>query len=657
MARSIDLYEQISLSKEEATTLADFYSTEVRKAIADRADLERRWERAYKLYEGLRPEKNYPWKGASNIHIPLVAIHASAIHARFMTTIFGSEPFWRVRAKNPDLQDFSDAATEHLDWSRQNEFRLYDAVRDFAWDSIKYGLGILKITWRMRTGFVLFHELQKDGTYKIMEDERTIENRPHVEAIAPYMFVWPSDYPDVQTAPWVCHRIRYTPAELQEMEDDGWLHNVSGSIKGATSKTDHLDMIKGDSEGVIASDREVIEVYEIWAKRRVNGRTAEVQIIIDPDLSRVLKYNLNPNFHRKRPFVIGRLESREHSIPGLGISDQIGDINDELNTVHNQTVDATTVSICSMFGATPGTPAWDALADIHPGKRIPARKDEVFEIGLGPLKATSFPIEQGITNFAERRTGISDFGLGREPNPSRRGTATGTLAIIQEGNKKFDYQIKDMREALSEAGGMILSLMQQNNVSAVVRQVLGEDGESFEKIELAFPTEPILSGVSVEVVASSAAINRQVQRQDAVTLFQILMGFYTQSFQLAQTLSIPGMPVPMGELAIQLAEGAKTMMKEVLNSFENRRSDELLPDLEEIYGQLIATGLAEGFAQPPGMAGSPGGVPQEGQPGGQGGSSAPPSGPGGPSASLPGSQGPIRGVGGGNTGAGRTPSG
>lgn len=633
MARVVEeLYEQIQLSEDEEKQVGGYFFEEIRKALASRIELERRWERAYRLYEGIRPRKDFPWRGASNINIPLVAIHASAIHARFMTSLFTPEPFWRVKSKNPDYQDFATAATEYLDWSQGNEFPFYEAVRDWAWDSIKVGLGVLKVTWKKRRGKQLRYEEvpKKSGVMgkigamfgatelKVVEDEVDIDDHPDVESIPTHHFVWPNGYHNVQTAPWVCHRMRLSPAQVEALYDQGWLHKGKDRIIGAeTTIRDRIDIVKDEMMGYWPTAYQNIELYEIWAKYKIGNRSeGELQIVMEPLTQTICRINPNPYFHRKRPFVIGRLEVREHAIPGFGVGDQIGDLNDELNTVHNQTVDATTTATVQMFKVRAGSPAEASIDQIWPGKKIPvSQQDDVTELAMGTLTTTSFPLEQQVQSYAERRTGISDFNLGREPLPSRRGTATGTMAIIQEGNKKFDYQIRDMRSGLSEVGMMLLSMMQQNNPDGVVKEVLGKDGDSFQQIKLIFPTIPLSAAVTVDVVAGTAAVNRQVQRQDAITLYQLMMSFYQQAFQFGQLLSQPGIPPTLAQLGLELAHGGEVLMKEVLNAFENRRGDELVPSLEDIYAQLAASGVAQGIAGAPGMGGAPAGVPGAGAPG------------------------------------------
>lgn len=603
-----DLYAPLPITEQEAQRLASDYTSTILRALADRVELETCWERAYKLYEGKRPERSFPWKGASNVHIPLVAIHGSAIHARFMTTIFGSEPVWRVRARSPEQQDFATVATDYLEWARQNQFDFYNVVRDFAWDAIKFGLGIIRTGWTRRVGPLLAYEYAKDGTFQIVErDDVVIEDKPLLESVRPDRFIWPQGYDHVQKCPWIAFALRMSPDEVKQAYDDKYFDRGRGIEDLCGVEASHIDQIKADAERIVAPTYETLEIYEVWAKRRLPGKgTQIVQMVIEPRTNTLLRYRLNPYFHGKYPVVIGRLEVREHSITGLGIADQIGDLNESSNTVHNQMIDATTVSICQMFGVRAGSMTEDALTDIHPGKRIPfTNPEDIKEISLGPLKATSLPIEEVNRNYSERRSGISDFGLGREPTPSRRGTATGTLAIIQEGNKKFDYQIRDMREALGELGGMILSMIQQNNPQGIATEILGKDGQSFRPIHLVFPADPIDRIALVEVVAGSPSLNRQSQRQDAISLFQIMMTVYAQAAQLGQQIQMTPSPA-MQALYIQIARGAEIMLKELFNAFENRRADEIIPQLEEIYDQIGAETIAQAVAFNAGMAGLPG---------------------------------------------------
>lgn len=641
-----EFYQQAALSPEAAIKLTSHFDSEINRALTDRADLEDKWERAHDLFEGKREPKNHPWIGASNIHVPMVASHVVAIHARFMTTLFAPEPFWRVRAKDPEFKDFADDATEYMDWARQNLFDWYTAVRDFSLDAINPGLGILKLTWERLKGKTYCY----NDKYEIVENDEIISDKPKVESIPPNKFVWPAGYDNIQTCPWIAHIIEYTPGELKRLGASGYFQKdgVKKAIWGeqVNDERDNIDVRRDEHEGVFPSGKPTIKVFDVWGRWDVNGDgiEEEMNVVFEAVTGTILRCNPNPYFHQKRPFVIGRLEPRAHRMAGLSIADQIGDLNEEANTVHNQTVDATTVSICQMFGVRAGSPAEAALDRIHPGKKIPyTMETDIREISMGPLKTNSFSLEELARIYAERRTGISDFSMGREPNPSRRGTATGTLAIIQEGNKKFDFQIRDMRQALGEAGMMLLSMMQQMNPEGIMQKVLGADASDLKLLQLSFPKKPLDTVVSIEVTAGTSTINRQVQRQDALSLFQLMMNFYQQALQMGQLLATPGLPPPFIHLATQIASGSKALMAEILQSFEERREEELIPDLEEIYAALGTFSLAQGAALGPGLPGAPGGAPQAGPPGpqpGNGGQPQPPRpGVSGPGPTIPGAEG------------------
>jgi hypothetical protein len=385
------------------------------------------------------------------------------------------------------------------------------------------------------------------------------------------------------------------------------------------------------NEGIFQSREEMVQIYEVWGEYEIGNKLQKFKMMVEPNTATISTLMANHVVQRRKPFVAIRLEAREHSITGIGVADQIGDLNEEINTIHNQTIDATSVSICGMFGVRPGTPAWDALEKIYPGKRIPRTSaEDIQEVGMGPLKVNSIPLEEVARSYGERRTGISDFSMGREPSAARRGTATGTMAIIQEGNKKHDYQITDCRKGLGEVGFLVLSMVQQMYPDGRDIMVLGEDAAEFSKISLAFPTDISLdAAIAVEVQTTNSNVNRQVRTQNAITQFQLVSSMYAQALQLAQLLSVPGTSPSMINLGMQMAKGATICMKDILTAFENRRADEILPDLEEIYAQIGAVGLAQGFAAAAGLGAPGGGMPGEGgggPGGGGGGQGGPPGG-------------------------------
>jgi hypothetical protein len=593
-----DLYKQFPLTKEQETRVVAHFSTEVKKAKANRRDLEARWERAIKLHEGRRDPKNFPTKNASNVNVPMVPTHSAAIHARFMTSLFGQDPLWKVQHRHPDYQDFAEQFTEYLDWGRTEQFPVYRAIRDFSYDAVKLGLGILKLSWLRRRGV----ELHYDEKFDIVEDEILVEDRPHVESIQPEYFVWADGSTDIQTAPWICHIRPFTPGQLVKRAKSKEIFNLEEALTGARIPFERVEQARDETAGLLPRSSEMITTHELWARYDINddGVEEEIQLEIEPEGGTVLRCNAIPFFHRRRPFVIGRLEVIEHQIAGLGVADQIGDINEEVNTIHNQLIDAANYSNLSMFKVRPGTPSWDAMEDLYSGKRIPALQDtDVMPMPMGDFKVQALALEQNAHAMAERRTGVSDFSVGREPSASRRGTATGTLAIIQEGNKKFDFQVRDMRDALGEAGLMIASMIDQMNPDGLIQEVLGPDGVAMERLRINFPRDvPLHKAVSVEVLPSSAAVNRQIQRQDAVSLYQLWTNFAQQAAQLGFTVQQMG-PIspPLLELIAKLGKGAEVMLSDILVSFENRHKDELIPQLEDIYNEIGAQGaqLAQGI--------------------------------------------------------------
>src|SRR5690606_16669955 len=71
-------------------------------------------------------------------------------------------------------------------------------------------------------------------------------------------------------------------------------------------------------------------------------------------------------------------------------------------------------------------------------------------------------VEQQAAFWAEKRSGVNAYSMGVEsPIAGSRATATGTTALINEGNMRFWVSIDDMRAAIVDLFYLTLQLEQQ----------------------------------------------------------------------------------------------------------------------------------------------------------------------------------------------------
>ena len=68
----------------------------IRKSKAPKIET---WQNQYRA-QPASEEKNFPFKRAANVVIPLTAIAVEAVHARLINTVFSVEPFWSIRPRS-----------------------------------------------------------------------------------------------------------------------------------------------------------------------------------------------------------------------------------------------------------------------------------------------------------------------------------------------------------------------------------------------------------------------------------------------------------------------------------------------------------------------------------------------------------------------------
>jgi hypothetical protein len=150
-----------------------------------------------------------------------------------------------------------------------------------------------------------------------------------------------------------------------------------------------------------------------------------------------------------------------------------------------------------------------------------------------------------------------------------------------------------------------------------------KDGEIVNQI-FNFPLELIRYGVAIDVTATSASLNKEVQVRTNTMLMQIVQQYYMQMMEGMQLVLNPQLPQEMRVMVMQAMNGGNIIMRRLLDSYEVQDIDELIPRIQEILNggqQAInsgqealgagaippeGAGAASGIsALPPGSAGPP----------------------------------------------------
>ena len=134
------------------SNLIEYALEELRRAKNERQDLEQNWM-AYNLAYRALPErsvKDFPFKGAANLVIPVIATDIDTIFARLMSHMFSPDNLFSCSATRPDMLTFAPRLQEFLQTMQNTELDLYNPAADWLLELTKLGTGVLKTRYSRR---------------------------------------------------------------------------------------------------------------------------------------------------------------------------------------------------------------------------------------------------------------------------------------------------------------------------------------------------------------------------------------------------------------------------------------------------------------------------------------------------------------------------
>ena len=181
------------------------------KQVCD--DFERGWESSedyrnrrkknYELFTGHLPPKDFPYKGCSNAHSPVMFERIHRLSSNVFAEIFiDRETIFSVKPTGPDDYTQAEILTLHGNWQLRNE--LTDFIRQMERAVQEFFAG----------GSVFCHSYYDPVRRRNRHDILNCE-----EFVIPY--VWRSDQVDLSDVPWKVRIVRKFKNELEELRDSG----------------------------------------------------------------------------------------------------------------------------------------------------------------------------------------------------------------------------------------------------------------------------------------------------------------------------------------------------------------------------------------------------------------------------------------------------
>lgn len=547
-----------------------------------------------KAYEAIPAEevREFPWHNASNLVVPIIAIHSDTLLARVMSAVMKTRPLWIFR----ELGDFAKTAPAGLRDSLEDFFQymglepseldLYRVYHEWFGEAITLGTSVLKCP----------HVKEVLDKYGPAGDgsglgnnwyQETIYEGPRPEKLKYENFFYPVNASTVETMDFKYDVIQMSRAQLEERKFRGIYDRVAVQyVLAQPDRTSRSTQVQSQKEhdahirtvpGYGWAEWDICECHFLY--RVDNEHFAKVIIWYHEKSNQILR-----SYHHYYPteiYVAARLFYRTDTFPGMGFGEILLPFQEEISQIHNQRRDNMTVANNKMWAVDPDSKLHKGYRTF-PSAMLPAKQlagqPEIEPLEFGTPVQGEIDSERLSLELAEKRSGVSPpmQGAGAGSN-TKRGvyTAMGTLSLMQEGNTRTDLNITDIRYAHTRVGRIIAHQYGTFGVDDQKLEMFGERGPIIKQ-----GLEAIVDKkMALPVYASSASVNKEVEKQSSLMMTQIMEKYHNTVATMLQAVSNPMTPEPIKKYTLDALESSRELMVTVMRQFDQDETDRLLPKI------------------------------------------------------------------------------
>jgi hypothetical protein len=540
------------------------------------------WDRQYESTPRVAV-KTFPWPNASNLEVPVGASHVDTVVSRLESAYFSTFPWVTVRS-NDDRFRKNAAALE--DFMNQVSLPQSGYREEKSQDLLAMAKLGTSFQW---LGYVQHYKTirQSDGRKLIIP----IHEGPLQTFIHPKHLIVPSDAKDLQTCRWATIRQYKTWGELIHnrnirMYDSEAVNSLDGRGIQITE-----DSMRNARQGIRDTNGPLQwQINTTFAYYQPYRYAEQEDIWIDWHWPSgiILSSFYAPFTHYQRPISKSVYMQREGSFIGLGIMGMISAVQEEITTIHNYCLDNMLASNTVMLIVK------QIIKDLEimpMGQIVMPGDDKSVRIErLGQALSGQQVGEAAASSYADRRTGAGENNFPQMSSfrgaQGVRTPATTTLALIGEGNKRFQLAIENAKRSDSILLRQHMLLLRQ--YWSIQRPIAEQwHTEKTRLISDLFGQAPqnLSNLLVIEVAASSSTINNEVEKNNMMILAQFMQQFNAIFIQYVNLIS----KAPALEPVIRkMLNGASEFVERLLRVFGIRDPERFIPRVDDI-GATAAT--------------------------------------------------------------------
>lgn len=531
-----------------------------------------KFQNYYELYRSYLGNK-LPWR--SNLFVPKSFEIVETVAPRIVQS---QKTFKALPVEGMDVNN-ADAYTDLLKFQFQKT-DMEDVIEEWVKETLIYGTGFIKVTWGL-------------------------DNMPNPETVDIFDI-----FPDpkaryLEEAKYVIHRVYRDIEDLEENPnyDKKVIKELKKKNESARDNQDRMQRLSITGTTADDTTRKRYEILEYWGK--FEGKD---YIIVITKSGELLRCDENP-YKCGMPFVVARDQLVPHELYGIGEIEPVESLQNELNDIRNQRMDNVKLSLNNMWVVQSGGVQFPDELISRPGGVI----HETREGGVRPLEKqdvtqSGYQEEPILKSDMERTTGANTASSGALVSPmggsqggSVNRTATAYQGAINQGDKRFNAKVNQIKRGLIKAGRKFLMLDQQFMDKPQMIRVLGKKGEQLVEVQ----PEDIKSNFDLTIeVEYLDEFQRMQQDQSIAQAMANVPGFNLPKFMvdslerngrkgMEQYMQPPPPPPPKPPEEAKLTYNLRgELMPDAVAQILDKR-EKIRTNPEEVASAMRAEGMAE----------------------------------------------------------------
>jgi hypothetical protein len=546
--------------------LVEYLTEEIEQAYSARQPQDILKAELLRMYKGVpkTPYRHVPIENAPNLEVTIGATEVDGIYASAIELLFAISPTLTARATRRDAVADAKAMQKWVNWGAANEWGLRPAAETAILEDCQFGTGYYFCPWV--------------ESYRHTDIGRVVDVGPRLLAIPGDDFLVPGgSWGDLEALPWCAMRSWLTAGELAERAK---LRKWKTDGFAPAGKTSYLRERREDLANTRDNTRQAqrFEVHAVYPRFDYHGEglAQDLLVIFDRTSKQLGAVAFQP--YDQRPFEVMRYQLQPFLWDGLGPLEMIRPFQEEVTEIHCSRLLNAYLANCREFKARPGTVRGGVMTR-YPGKvhEVSDPVADLLEMRMSDVYPSALYNEEQTTQLAQRRVG-SNPTQGKAPLASSRTPGITAAQFLQVQNRRFVPAFDGMRIATGAAVRQCCARYRERLLAGDTRaeqnilRVLGrEDGDRVVRL---LKSDGFEEMVSVELSASSAMLNREADKQNALQLVNVLGQYYGQVVNYLGLASNPQTPEPVKQAALEVVRKGTELMDRTVRTFDQIRDPE-----------------------------------------------------------------------------------